>query len=311
MQSTLEPTATPVSSPRSRRPRPRRRPADRLAAIGFALPALLVFGYFAWWPIVRGVVMSWQRTNLIDPVTWVGWDNFTYVLGNPLLATAGWNTLWYVALSILFGCPVPLVLAVVISEMRGRRWFQVLSFLPVVVPPVVAILLWKVFYDPSPNGAFNQLLGLVGVGPLSWLNDVDLAMPSLVLEAIWASAGSAVVIYLAAMVSIRTDLYEAAELDGAGILRRVWMVTLPQLRGVVLIMLLLQIIGAAQVFAEPFLFTGGGPNNATTTIMLLIYNYAFVSVDYGAASALSTLLAAALAIFSFLYLWATRKWSSD
>lgn len=298
-------------------PRPTSRRAARvlrfvnLPALAFALPALVAFAYFAWQPIVRGVVMSWQRTNLIDPVTWVGWDNFVYVLANPQLGQATLNTLWFVALSLVLGFPVPILLAVLISELRARQLFLVLAFLPVIVPPVVGILLWKVFYDPSSEGLFNQILAIFGLGPLPWLNDPQLALPALVIEAVWAAAGNTVVIYVAAMTTIRTDLYEAAELDGAGILRRVWTVTLPQMRGVILILLLLQVIGVSQVFAEPFLFTGGGPDNATTTIMLLIYRYAFIAADYGAASALSALLAVVLGILSILYLRLTRRWSTD
>jgi ABC-type sugar transport systems, permease components len=281
-----------------------------LASIFFALPVILVFAYFSWGPIARGLTMSWQKTNLVDPASWVGWANFEYVLQNPLLGQAALNTVWFVVLGLLIGFPLPLFLAVFISELRGTKpIYSVLSYLPVVIPPVVAILLWKVFYDASPTGVFNTILGWVGIGPLPFLNSPTMAMPSLVLESTWASAGSTVIIYLAAMASVRGELYEAAELDGAGIWRKIWSITLPQLRGVILIVLLLQIIGTTQVFAEPFLFTGGGPNNATTTILLLIFNYAFVFGDYGAASALSALLAAVLAVVSIVYFWATRRWS--
>jgi multiple sugar transport system permease protein len=219
-----------------------------------------------------------------------------------------------VVLSLLIGFPIPLLLAVLISELRGRQIFLVLAFLPVVVPPVVAILLWKVFYDPSPTGLFNQLLSFVGLGPLPWLNEASLALPSLVVESVWATAGNTVVIYVAAMSNIRTELYEAVELDGGGILRRVWTVTLPQMRGILLILILLQVIGVAQVVSEPYLFTGGGPNNATTTVLLLIYRYAFensLGGKYGEATALSVMLALFLAAASFLYFKATQKWSTD
>jgi len=281
-----------------------------LVNVAFALPVILVFAYFSWGPIARGLTMSWQKTNLVEPASWVGWSNFEYVLQNPLLATAALNTLWFVVLAILIGFPLPLFLAVFISELRGTKpLYSVLSYLPVVVPPVVAILLWKIFYDPSSTGVFNTILGWVGIGPLPFLNSPAMAMPSLVLESTWASAGSTVIIYLAAMASVRGELYEAAELDGAGIWRKVWSITLPQMRGVILIVLLLQIIGTTQVFAEPFLFTGGGPNNATTTILLMIFNYAFIYGDYGAASALSMMLALVLAVVSVFYFWVTRRWS--
>lgn len=303
-------TAAELPLPTTARARRRRRRING-AAILFALPGLLAFGYFAWAPIVRGVVMSWQRTNLIDPPAWVGWSNFEYVLQNPVLGQAVLNTVVFMVLSVVLGFPVPLVLAVLISELRHRQLYLVLAFLPVVIPPVVGILLWKVFYDPSAQGLFNQVLGAFGIAPLPWLNDATIALPALVIESVWAAAGSTMVIYVAALAGVRTELYEAAELDGAGLIRRVVSVTLPQLRGVILVLLLLQLIGVAQVFAEPFLFTGGGPNNATVTVMLLIYRYAFISGDFGAASALSVMLAAVLAVLSLVYLRATRRWSAD
>jgi multiple sugar transport system permease protein len=280
--------------------------------LAFALPLITVFAYFSWGPIIRGIIMSFQKTNLVDAPTWVGWGNFSYVLSDPLLGQAVRNTVWYTILALVFGFPVPLFLAVVMSEIRRRRSvFSVLAYLPVVVPPVAAILLWKTFYDPSAQGAFNSLLGHFGVGPFAWLSSTVSAMPAMVLEATWANAGTTVIIYLAALTGVRSDLYEAAELDGAGIWSRVWHVTLPQIRGVMLIMLLLQIIGTMQVFTEPFIFTGGGPENSTLTVLLMIYRYAFVNGDYGAAAALSVLLALVLAVISAIYQLLTRKWATS
>lgn len=291
--------------------RTRRRAS--LTALLVALPALVIFAVFSWWPIIRGLVMSVQKTNFIGPAEWVGWSNFTYVLGDPLLATAVVNTLFFAVLAILFGFPLPLALAVTISTVRIRRrgLYAVLAYLPVIIPPVVAILLWKFAYDPSPNGLFNSLLAGIGIGPQPWLNSSALVMPAIVLQATWAGAGTSVLIYLAALTAVRPELYEAAMLDGAGIWRRVWTVTIPQIRGIVFVMLLLQLIGAAQVFTEPFLMTGGGPQNSSITVLLLMYRYAFGgSADYGAATALGVMLAIVLALLSWLYLRLTRRWES-
>ncbi len=297
-------------TPRRRRSFAAWRGRGGISAIVFALPALVIFSLFAWIPIVRGLVMSFQSTNFVSRARWVGLGNFAYVLRDPLLTTAALNTLWYTALALVIGFPVPLFLAVFIGELRRRRGlYSVLAYLPVVVPPVASILLWKTFYDPSATGLFNSILGLVGLGPYPWLNSPTAAMPAIVIEATWASAGSTAIIYLAALGTVRNELYEAAELDGAGIGRRIWHVTLPQLRGVILIMLLLQIIGTMQVFTEPFIFTGGGPDNATVTLLLLIYRYAFINVDYGAATALSVMLAVLLAVVSAVYQLVTRRWS--
>ncbi|MGO1341140.1 MAG: carbohydrate ABC transporter permease, partial [Cellulosimicrobium funkei] len=173
---------------------------------------------------------------------------------------------------------------------------------------------WKFFYNGSPTGVFNTILGWVGLGPYPWLQDASTAMPSLVLAATWAGAGGTIIIYLAALTSVPPELYDASEVDGAGLWRKIWHVTLPALRGVLFITLILQVIGTAQVFLEPYLFTGGGPNNATLTILLLIYRYAFqnsLGGDYGAATALSIMLAAVLAVFSVLYFRLTRSWSTS
>ncbi len=139
-------------------------------------------------------------------------------------------------------------------------------------------------------------------------------MPSLVLEATWAAAGGTVIIYLAALTGVAPELYDAAEVDGACIWEKIWHVTMPQLRGVLLITLILQIIGTAQVFLEPFLFTGGGPVNSTLTMLLLIYHYAFqnsLGGAYGEATALSLMLAVFLAVLSLVYFRLTKSWSQN
>jgi multiple sugar transport system permease protein len=283
------------------------------ASVLFLLPTLVVFGAFSWYPIVRTVTMAFQHTNLVQPARWVGWDNFRTVWNDPLFPTAVKNTLYFAGLALVIGYPIPLAAAVIMSELRrSRGLFSVLAYLPVVIPPVVAVLLWKTFYDAGPTGVFNTVLGWVGLGPYPWLQSPHWAMPSLVLESTWANAGGTVIIYLAALRGVNRDLYEAAALDGAGVWRKVRHVTVPQLRGVLLVTMILQIIGTAQVFLEPYLFTSGGPNNSTVTVLLLIYDYAFgnsLGGDYGAATALSLMLAAVLAIFSAGYLRLTRSWS--
>jgi len=285
-----------------------------LPALLFLAPMLIIFGVFSWLPIGQAFVMSVQETNLVTEPTFVGLDNFAQVLGDPLFGTAVRNTAYFALLALVFGYPVPLILAVLMSELRrSRGLLSALAYLPVVIPPVVAVLLWKVFYDPRPNGVFNEILGWIGLGPVPWLQTAGTVMPSLVLEATWAAAGGTVIIYLAALHAVPAELYDAADVDGASIWQKVRHVTIPQLRGVMLITLILQVIGTSQIFLEPFLFTGGGPANATMTVLLLIYKYAFqnsIGGDYGAATALSLMLAAFLAVLSAVYFRATRSWST-
>ena len=284
-----------------------------LANLLFVLPMLFVFIFFSWSPIVQSVIMSLQKTNLIVS-EWVGFDNYLAVIGDPELGRAVINTLWFAVLALLFGFPLPLLMAVLMSEVRrGKGIYSALAYLPVVIPPVVAVLLWKFFYSADPSGVFNTVLGFVGIPPQPWIQDAVQAMPSLVLEATWAGAGGSIIIYLAALLGVPPELYDAAEVDGAGIWKKIWHVTLPQLRGILFIMLILQVIATAQVFLEPFLFTGGGPAGATKTVLLYIYDKAFrnsLGGDYGEATAVSVLLAIVLALLSWLYFTLTDRWST-
>jgi multiple sugar transport system permease protein len=284
-----------------------------LSNLVFLAPMLIVFGLYSWGPIVQTVLMSFQKTNLITS-HFVGFDNFVNVLEDPVLPTAILNTLYFALLALIFGFPLPILLAVLMSEVRrAKGFYSALAYLPVVVPPVVAVLLWKFFFDASPNGVFNTMLGWIGIAPQPWLQNQSTAMPSLVLEATWAAAGGSIIIYLAALLSVPPELYDAAEVDGASIWRKVWHITLPQLRGVIFVMLILQVLATAQVFLEPFLFTAGGPNNSTVTVLLLIYRYAFqnsLGGNYGEATALSLMLAIVLAILSVVYFRLTKRWST-
>ena len=315
--ATVVPADTTHSPPTRRGPRAPLSwvTGGRIHTFVFLLPMLAVFGVFAWLPIGRAVVMSFQETNFVTAAEFVGLDNFRAVLSDPLLWTAVKNTAYFALLALVFGYPVPLIAAVLMNEVRRfKGLYSALAYLPVVIPPVVAVLLWKFFYDARPTGVFNTILGWVGLGPFPWLQDADLAMPAIVLQATWAAAGGTVIIYLAALTGVAPELYDAAEVDGASISRKIWHVTIPQLRGVLLITFILQIIGTAQVFLEPFLLTSGGPANSTLTILLLIYNYAFANSlggDYGAATALSLMLAAVLGVLSAIYFRVTRSWSTS
>lgn len=278
------------------------------AGVLFLLPALILFGFFVWYPIVYGFVLSFQDNGLFGGTGgWVGWRNFHRVLADPLFVTAWGNTVKFAGFGLLIGYALPVVLALAINEVRyGKAYFRLAFYLPVIIPPLVTVFLWRYMYTPD-GGLLNGLLHLVGIGKQPWLQSPSTALQSLVIVTTWANAGGTMLIYLAALQSIPVELYEAAELDGAGILRRIWHIALPQIRGVMLIMLILQIIATIQIFTEPFTLTNGGPANATTTIMLLIYNYAFQNADLGAASALCVILFLVLVTFSLGYFGVTRR----
>ncbi|MFJ6523507.1 multiple sugar transport system permease protein [Streptomyces filamentosus] len=277
-----------------------------LTAHGFLVGAVLCFAVFSWYPMVREFLLAFQKTER-GTSTWVGLDNFRTVANDPAFWQAWSNTLLYTALALVLGFAVPFVTALVINEFRhGQGYLRLLVYLPVMLPPVAAVLLFKYLYDPG-YGLLNELLGALGLPAQQWLQDPDLSLLAVVVASTWMNMGGATLIYLAALQSIPGELYEAAELDGAGLLRKIWHVTIPQTRLVLSLMLLMQVIATMQVFVEPFLLTGGaGPEGSTTTVVYLIYQYAFNFNNYGAAAALGLMLLVLLAGFSAAYVKLSR-----
>ncbi|HLZ57062.1 MAG TPA: sugar ABC transporter permease [Ktedonosporobacter sp.] len=273
----------------------------------FLLPALLIFGLFVWYPIILGFIMSFQSVDLITPATWVGWANFRAVFSDPLFSVAWRNTLEYTGYALLFGYALPIILALLVNEMRhGKGFFRLAFYLPVMMSPIVAAFLWRWIYNPD-SGLLNALLNLIHLPPGLWLETPGSALPALVVITTWSNAGATMLIYLAALQGVPASLYEAAEIDGASLWRRLWHVTLPNIRPIMLLMLILQIIATMQIFTEPFAITGGGPQNATTSVVMLIYNYAFQYDNLGEASSLAVLLFLALAVFALTYMRLTRR----
>ncbi|WP_062435470.1 carbohydrate ABC transporter permease [Herbidospora daliensis] len=300
-------SAKDVRPPRQRPPGALRRAVSRnLTAYSFLSGALICFAFFSWIPMVREFILSFQKTNFVNSTEWVGLENFRTVLDDPAFLSAWVNTAIFTLLALVFGYVVPFVFAVVLNELRhAQGYLRLIVYLPVMLPPAVAVLLFKWFYDPGA-GLFNQALGLVGIPPLSWLDSTTTALPSLVIVSTWMNLGTGTLIYLAALQSIPSELYEAAELDGAGLFKRVWHITIPQTRLILLVMLLLQIVATMQVFIEPFLLTGGGPENATVTVAYLMYQYAFSFGNFGGGGALGLMLMLVLIVFSAFYLRVSR-----
>ncbi|MFJ3091026.1 carbohydrate ABC transporter permease [Streptomyces sp. NPDC086838] len=287
--------------------RRRRRLSEHLAAYSFLSAGVLCFALFSWYPIIRGWLLGFQQVTFSQPATWVGWDNYRRLFDDPLFVTAWKNTGYFTLLALVFGFAAPFLTAVVLNEFRhARSYLRMTVYLPVMLPPIVTMLLWRWFYDPGP-GLFNNVLETLHLPAQQWLESENISMISLVLVSTWANMGTTTLIYLAALGSIPGEVYEAAELDGASIRQRLWHVTIPQMRFILMITLLLQVIGTMQVFIEPYVLTGGGPNDATVTVLLLLYRYAFVYNDFGMASAMSTVLFIVLGLFAAVYLRLTRS----
>jgi len=297
------------AGPRARRlGRARHGRARRhLQGHAFLAGAVLCFALFSWYPMVREFIMAFQRTRR-GRTTWVGWDNLRHIAADPSFWQAWRNTVMFTLLALLLGFAVPFAIAVLLNEFRhGQAYLRILVFLPVMLPQVASALLFRYFYDPK-YGLFNQILHLFQLPGSAWLSSKDTALLSVVIAATWMNMGSATLIYLAALKGIPGELYEAAELDGAGLLRRIWHVTIPQTRLVLSLMLLLQVVATMQMFTEAYMLTGGsGPQGSTLTVVYLIYNYAFNFNNFGSAAALGVVMLLVLGAFSGLYLWLERR----
>jgi multiple sugar transport system permease protein len=288
-----------------------------LSAHGFLIGAVLCFTFFSWYPIVREVTMSFQKAVYGGGYAWAGWTNYIRIFRDPTFWLAWRNTLEFTVLALIVGYAVPFFVALLLNELRNARgYLRFLVYLPVMLPPASALLLFAYFYNPQ-YGLFDDILRLLHLPTSQWVFQpgsgfVSVAMVSVVIASTWMNMGAATLIYLAALQNIPGELYEAAELDGAGIWRRIRHVTIPQTRLILLMLLMLQIVATMQMFVESFVLTngGGGVGDNTLSVVMLIYQYAFAlsgASNYNSASALGVMLMLVLAVFSFGFLWATRE----
>lgn len=305
-------TATPVISAPVRAPdgparvvsqgRRMRRLRDNLTGHAFLLGAVVCFAFFSWYPMVKEILMSFQRTRR-GVTTWVGWDNYARIWDDAAFWPAWRNTLLFTALALVIGYALPFVIAIVLNEFRhAQGYLRILVYLPVILPPAAGLLLFKYLYSPGPDGILNYLLSAVGLPQSQFVQSPSTTILSLVLASTWLNMGGTILIYLAALQGIPGDLYEAAELEGAGILRRVWHVTIPQTRLILSLMFLLQVVATTQFFIEPLILAGGnGVEDSATGLVYLMYQHAFRQNDLNGAAALGVMLLLVLAGFSALY----------
>lgn len=287
------------------------RLSQQVTAYLFLLPALILFSVFAWNPILKAIEMSFQKVTLAGESTWVGLDNYSLMLKDPAFEAAWRNSFQFALWSIVLGFLLPVALAVLVREMRvARGFFRIVYFLPTVVPSAIAIIIWRFIYDPDA-GLLNEVLMQFGVARQFWLSDAALVKPSIVIMMTWAAFGSTALIYLSTLQEIPTELYEAAELDGASPLQRIRHITLPYLLPVMSVLFILQVIAVVQVFTEPFLMTNGGPGRETLTPTLHIYNRAFIRIDIGYAAAWSVVLIVVLLVFSIFYRRVNARLNAD
>ena len=280
-------------------------------AVWFVAPALAAIGAFFALPVFASLGLSLTDFDIyaigdLRTLRFVGLDNYARLLHEPLFWTALANTLVFVALGAPLSIAASLAAALLVNA-RLVRWkglFRTLLFLPVVTTLVAVAVVWRALYHPRV-GLLNGLLGALGVAPIDWLGDPRFAMPALIAMAVWKNFGFNMVIFLAGLQSIPERLYEAACIDGAGALAQLRAVTLPLLAPTFAFVGISTAIGSFQLFAEPYVMTGGGPANRTLSLVLLMYREGFRWWNMGSAAALAFVLFALVLAASWLQ-WRLR-----
>jgi multiple sugar transport system permease protein len=280
------------------------------SAYFFLLPGVIIFSVFTLAALIFAIYLTFHRWSIIEPdKPYVGLQNYEDMLHDERFVQSVVNTIYFTGASVPLTMLIGLGLAMLLNQpIRGRAAFRTAYYLPVITPFVVSALLWKWLYN-GDFGLFNYYLlkGHIIDEPLLWLSDKNLAMPAVVLMTVWSGVGFSMVVYLAGLQSIPAQLYESAKIDGAGVLRRIWYITIPMLRPTTLFLLVIGIIGSLQVFTQIFLMTSGGPVNRTTTMVYYMYLWAFKYYDMGYASTLAFALFLMLLVFTGLQLRLFRR----
>ena len=273
------------------------------------LPGLILMTFFVWEPLLESIRMSLYKTENVELVEFVGLKNFISVIGKTNFTQALINTFAYTFWSLVIGFLLPIILAMLIGEtVRGKGLFRTAAYLPNMLPGLAVIILWSAFFSGGKTGVLNILISKLGIPTQTYLTKANLVIPIIITVATWKGAGATALIYMAAMASVNTELYEAAAIDGASVWQRMIHILLPSIKKLAWTMLILQIISVFQIMYEPMVLTKGGPDNASLSLMQLMWQYAFGgSMDYGKASAVAVIVTAILLVMTLIYSYFNRK----
>ena len=266
----------------------------------FLLPALAVLLVFFFVPFFQTIGLSFfdYSSSIYNP-TFNGIDNYTKLFKEPVFYQVMFNTFMYLIIAVPFLVIFPLFIAILINQkIKGITLYKILIYLPVIVSIVVAAIAFKWLY--APQGVLNYLLSLLGIEPIGWLVDTKWALFSVAIVTIWKGIGYYMMIYLASLMSVPQDLYEAADIDGANFFQKHLTVTVPHLMPTIALVSTISTISAMKVFAEIYVMTKGGPLNSSKTIVYYIYERAFENLDLGYASALAVVLIIVVMLFSLI-----------
>ena len=280
------------------------------SAYVFLAPIILQFLVFTVFSVLFSFYLSFHEWNILEPEKpFVGLDNYARLLRDTRVHEAIWNTFYYTVVSVPLTLFAGLLIALLLNnEVRGRGIFRAMYYLPGITSGVVVAIVWKWVFN-GDFGLLNYYLIQAGLisAPIRWLTDPNLAMPSVIIVSIWGGVGGAMIIYLAGIQAIPDELYDAAMVDGAGPIRRLFSITIPLLNPSTFFLLITSIIGAAQQFGLPYLLTAGGPLRRTTTIAYYLYQSAFKNFEMGYAAAMSYVLFAMIFIFTLIQMHFNRE----
>lgn len=294
----------PTATSRGRRASTRRtspRRAEKRWGLILAAPATFHVALWTGIPVVAAIVLSFTSYDMIRRPEFIGIRNYLAIFRDDIFWRAVSHNLILAVVGIPISMLIALVLAVMLNQgMRGEGIFRTMVFLPHVTATVAVAMIWLWIYAPTDNGLANMALSLFGFGNVAWLTSTGTSLTSVLFVTIWQGIGLKMLIYLASLQGISRDLYEAAEIDGAGTVSKFWNVTVPMLRPATFFVLVTSIIGNFQTFDLIYNLTAGGPANSTTVITYEIYQTAFQQFRMGLATAQSVILLVMLVILTVI-----------
>jgi len=287
------------------------------AAWLFLSPAMVAIAIFFVVPVLSALIMSFTDFDIyalgnLNNVRFMGFKNYIRIFETPLFWVAMKNTFYFVIVGAPLSVFVSLGAALMVNSKlaKFKPFYRTVYFLPVVTSLVAVAIVWRYLFHPA-HGLLNYALGnLFGIAPIDWLGNPDLAMPAIILMAVWKGFGYNMLIFIAGLQNIPEELYEASHMDGAGGWRQFMDITVPMLAPTSVFVVMITIIGYFQLFAEPYVMTEGGPMNATTSIVLMMYEQGFRWWNMGYAAAIAFVLFAVILVFSVIQMLIQRRMQS-
>ncbi|NMB94334.1 MAG: sugar ABC transporter permease [Flexilinea flocculi] len=268
-----------------------------------SLPTVIILAFLTVFPLGYTIYYSFTNFNMLKPKTlkFIGLSNFEKILADPYFQQALLNTLKFMVLAVILETGIGLLVALLVNSLtKGQKLIRTLLLLPVVLPPVTVALIWRIMLSNN-YGIINKLLELIGIAPVSWLNDVRTAFYCILVIDVWQYMPFAFLLIYASLQSVPESQYEAAQIDGANAFHRFWYITIPNIMGGIVLVILLRSIDSIRLFDKVNILTRGGPANTTATITQYIYNYGVGNYRIGFSSAGAIVMTLIVLLISSLY----------